>query len=108
MQMPNPVQPIQQQIQRFSRPQVQPQPPILSGGPGQQQYAQQQPISAEAAIQQQVQELALEIYTRLAADHISDDHYTRPLSVELLRQLASHSQAAARAYFEQMGVQFSE
>lgn len=91
MQIPNPVQPIQQQMQRFAQPQVQPQP-----------------ISAEAAIQQQMHELAMEIYTRLAADHISDDHYTRPLSVELLRQLASHSQAAARAYFEQMGVQFSD
>lgn len=107
MQTPNPVKPVSQQIQRFSRPQVQPQPPILSGGPGQQPSAEQ-PISAEAAIQQQMHELAMEIFARLAAEHISDDHYTtKPLSEEHLRQLASHSQRAARAYFEQMGVKFN-
>ena len=93
MRQPNPVQPIAQHIQRFG------QQPISLGPP---------PAGAEQAIQQQMHELAMEIYTRLAADHISDDHYTRPLSVELLRQLAGHSQVAARAYFEQMGVQFSD
>lgn len=94
MQTPNPVQPIQQQIQRFSRPQVQPQPPILSGGPGQQPSAEQQ-------VQQQVHELALEIYARAAADYLLDADDDR------LRALATGSQRAARAFFESMGVQFN-
>ena len=98
MRQPNPIRSVQQHIQQFGQQQRQPLQPAL--GPP--------PAGAEAAIQQQMHELAMEIYTRLAADHISDDHYTRPLSVELLRQLAGHSQVAARAYFEQMGVQFSD
>ena len=98
MRQPSPVQPIAQHVQQFGQQQRQPLQPAL--GPP--------PAGAEQAIQQQMHELAMEIYTRTASGHISDDHYTRPLSVELLRQLASHSQAAARAYFEQMGVQFSE
>jgi hypothetical protein len=96
MHSPNPVQPVQQHVQRFGQQQRQPLQPVL--GPPQQ--------TAELQVQQQMHELAMEIYSRLASGHISDDHYTRPLSVEVLRQLASHSQAASRAYFEQMGVQF--
>lgn len=99
MHSPNPVQPVQQHIQRFGQQQRQPLQPVLGVSPQQ---------TAEIQVQQQMHELAMEIYTRTASGHISDDHYTRPLSVELLRQLASHSQRAARAYFEQMGVQFSD
>jgi ATP-dependent helicase YprA (DUF1998 family) len=98
MHSPNPVQPVQQHVQRFGQQQRQPLQPVL-GVP--------QPAGAEQAIQQQMHELAMEIFARLAAEHISDDHYTKPLSEEHLRQLASHSQIAARAYFEAMGVQFS-
>jgi hypothetical protein len=98
MRQPNPIRSVQQHIQQFGQQQRQPLQPVL--GPPQQ--------TAEIQVQQQMHELAMEIYSRLASGHISDDHYTRPLSVELLRQLASHSQRAARAYFEQMGVQFSE
>ncbi len=95
MQLPNPVQPIQQQMQRFAQPQVQPQPMIMGGAP-------QQPISAEAAIQQQMHELAIDIYARAAADYLPDADDDR------LRELATGSQRAARAFFESMGVQFSE
>lgn len=98
MHSPNPVQPVQQHIQRFGQQQRQPLQPVLGVSPQQ---------TAEIQVQQQMHELAMEIYSRLASGHISDDHYTRPLSVELLRQLAQHSQTAARCYFESMGVQFS-
>jgi hypothetical protein len=56
----------------------------------------------EAALAEQLQDLALEIYCRLAIEHIqvtpeADRDYSR---------VAQEAQQAARAYFEQMGVQF--
>jgi hypothetical protein len=39
-----------------------------------------QQTSPEQAIMEQMQELALEIYARLAVAHLSADHYTEPLS----------------------------
>lgn len=99
MRQPNPIQSVQQHVQRFGQQQRQPLQPVLGVSPQQ---------TAEIQVQQQMHELSLEIFVCLAAEHISDDHYTEPLSVEHLRQLASHSQRAARAYFEQMGVQFNE
>lgn len=88
MRLPNPIKPVNQQIQQFAQRVSQPQPPILSGGPGQQPSAEQQ-----------VHELALEIYARAAADFLdgADD--------DRLRTLATSSQRAARAFFESMGVQ---
>ena len=79
MRQPNPVQSIQQHVQRF----------------GQQQ-------TAELQVQQQMHELALEIYARAAADHLPD------VDDDRLRALATSSQRAARAFFEAMGVQFDE
>lgn len=98
MQRPNPVRPISQQRHQ-----------IQAGPPPQQAIwqAPQQP-SPEQQIQSQMHELALEIYARIAADHLADDHYTRPLSTEHLHQLASHSQLAARCYFEALGIKFDE
>lgn len=79
MRQPNPVQSIQQHVQRF----------------GQQQ-------TAELQVQQQMHELALDIYARAAADYLLDADDDR------LRTLAAGSQRAARAFFEAMGVQFDE
>ena len=62
--------------------------------------------TAEGAIEEQMHDLSLEIYARLAVQHLAADHYTQPLSREHLRALAEHSQIAAQAFFEAMGVQF--
>lgn len=92
MRQPNPVQPMQPLIQQFSQQQRQPLQPAL--GPP--------PAGAEQAIQQQMHELALEIYARAAADDLLDADYDQ------LRTLAAGSQRAARAFFEAMGVQFND
>jgi len=96
---PNPVQSIQQQPQQFGQQRYQP----LQMG------AAQQPLAdPAAAIQGQVQELALEIYARLVAGRHLDPSYTTALDQSHLRQLAKDSQAAATAYFSQLGVQFED
>lgn len=61
-----------------------------------------QPQTAETAIAEQMHDLAMEIYCRVIAQHIAADHTDR----EAMQTLALHSQAAAKAYFESMGVQF--
>lgn len=102
MQRPNPVQSIARQPQQFRRADLPPVQSALSMGQPQQQ-------TAEQAIQEQMHELALEIYCRLAvAAHISDDSYERASDPARLQRLARDAQAAARAYFQSMGVQFSE
>ena len=99
---PNPVQSISQQRQQFSQAQFQPQQ--LMGQP----QPQQQP-TAEAAIQAQMHELALEIFARLATFHFTGaDRYTAPADTARLQHLAANAQTAARVYFEQLGVQFKE
>lgn len=103
---PNPVQSIAKQRQQFSQAQFQPQQ--LFGQPGQpQQQPQQQ--TAEAAVQAQMHELALEIFARLATFHFNGaDRYTAPADPARLQHLAANAQTAARVYFEQLGVQFKE
>ena len=96
---PNPVQSISQQRQQFSQAQFQPQQLM-----GQQP---QQP-TAEAAIQAQMHELSLEIYARLVSGSYLDSNSYSALDQERLSQLAGQAQTAARAYFEQLGVQFRE
>lgn len=103
MQRPNPVQSIARQPQQFRRADLPPVQSALSMGQPQQQQ------TAEQAIQEQMAELSLEIYCRLAvAAHISDDSYERASDPARLQRLARDAQAAARAYFQSMGVQFSE
>ena len=100
MHRPNPVQSIPLQSQQFAQ---QSRQPITIGGS--QPQPQQTP---EMAIQQQMGELSLEIYARLATKYLLDDRYTETVSKEGLRQLATDSQTAAKAYFEAIGVQFNE
>lgn len=69
------------------------QSPLAMGQPEQQQ-------SPQAAIAEQMHELAMEIYKDLAVQHLLASE-----SVDL-RKLAQAAQTAARAYFEAMGVQF--
>ncbi len=97
---PNPVQSIAQHRQQFSQ---QSRQPIQSLG-----QPQQPVVGAEQQIQQQMHELAMEIFARLVAGKCLDDSYSEPLDPSHLRQLATNSQAAARAYFEQLGVTFNE
>ena len=98
MRQPNPVVPIAQQRQQFQLGQRrQPgQPPQFAMG--------QQPNP----IQEQVQELAMEIYARLVAGQHLDDRYTSAMDQTHLRQLAKDAQTAATAYFSSLGVQFTE
>lgn len=99
MKQPRMVPGLAPQRQQFSRDTLPPVQPALSMPP--------QQTSPEQAIMEQMQELALEIYARLAVAHLNADHYTEPLSHEHLKAIANHSQIAARAYFESMGVKFN-
>lgn len=96
---PNPVQSIAQHRQQFSQPQYQPQQTIYQA-PQQQQMPGASP---EQQIQSQMHELAMEIYARLAVEHLRGD-----VDSEYLGALAGRSQTAARVYFESMGIQFAE
>lgn len=63
----------------------------------------QQPYPDQALIEQ-VQELAISIYSDLAVAHIQHNpHATHP---QMLKDLAQSAQQAALAYFEALGVQF--
>jgi hypothetical protein len=59
--------------------------------------------SPEAAVAGQLQELAMQIYSNLATAHIKHNIAT---DAETLRELAKAAQAAAKAYFEELGVRF--
>ena len=95
---PNPVQSIAQHRQQFSQPQYQTQQTIYQAPPQQQMPG----ASPEQQIQQQMHELAMEIFARLAVDHLRGD-----VDTEYLDVLAGRSQTAARVYFEQLGIQFN-
>ena len=60
------------------------------------------PPSAEEAIAESMADMAMEIYCRVVSSHICADR----VDPEAFQTLAKHSQAAAKAYFESMGVQF--
>jgi hypothetical protein len=93
-----------QQPQQFSMPQVQPTYQQFTGTmPGMQQPAP----SPATAVQHQIQALALDIYTRTVGEYIGLCGMNAA-DAEVLRQRATNAQAAARAYFESMGVQFDE
>ena len=98
MQVPNPAQPVKRLQQSFSQPQYQPQQQVWQAPPQQQMPG----ASPEAQIQSQMHELAMEIYARLAVIHIG----TGGLDADDLRLLATDAQAAAKAYYESLGVQF--
>lgn len=65
---------------------------------------QSQQPTYEQAISEQMADMAMEIYCRLASSHISSGQ----LEPEVFRFLAKHSQIAARVYFESLGVKFEE
>lgn len=82
--------------QRFSRANAQPvQSPMMAG-------QVPPPQSAEEAIAESMADMAMEIYCRVVSSHICADR----VDPEVFQTLAKHSQAAAKAYFESMGVQF--
>ena len=68
---------------------------------------QSQQPTYEHAISEQMAEMAMEIYTRLAVDHIRARGEVVPGS-KALASLANSAQMAAQAYFEQLGVQFED
>lgn len=65
---------------------------------------QSQQPTYEQAISEQMADMAMEIYCRLASSHISSGQ----LEPEVFRFLAKESQIAARVYFESLGVKFEE
>jgi len=60
------------------------------------------PIQEQDPIAEHLQDLALEIYCRVVSQHIAAGRVDR----EAMQTLALHSQTAAKAYFESMGVKF--
>ncbi len=95
---PNPVRSIANHRQQFSQAQFQPQQTIYQAPPQQQMPG----ASPEQQIQSQMHELAMEIYARLAVEHLRGE-----VDSEYLTAMAGRSQTAARVYFEQLGVQFN-
>jgi len=65
----------------------------------------QQQRAAQQAVQQAVQQLSISIYTRLACDYLltASESYQHSEPQELA-QLAKDSLAAAKAYFEGLGI----
>jgi len=61
----------------------------------------QQQRQAQQGIMQAVHSLALGIYSRMAAEYLYE---SADADAERLHRLAKHSLAAARAYFEGLGV----
>lgn len=102
MQQPRMVPPIAHLRQQISRDNAKPiQSPLSFGQP-----SQQPPVVEQAAsISESVQDLALEIYARLATAHIQHNQAT---DRETLHELAKSSQQAALTYFQAMGIQFEE
>ncbi len=97
MRQPRQVPQLGQQRQQFARDTLGPiAHPMMMGQPP----PQQQP--AVDTISERVQELALEIYARIAVEHLRGD-----VDPEYLDVLAGRSQTAARVYFEQLGIQFN-
>ena len=85
--------------QQFTRPAPIPiQSPMMIGQPQQPPQPQQ---SQQDAIAEDIQDLAMEIYSQLAVDHIRK---SQAPDAQTLRDLAKSAQLAARAYFESMGV----
>lgn len=102
MKTPRPVPGIAQLRPQVSQARMPPiQPPMQMG---QQPLQQPQHSSeAESIITESMRDLALEIYARLAIDHIQANQVPEP---RLLRELAGRAQIAAVAYFEQLGIKF--
>lgn len=96
MRAPNPVRSVSQLPQQFAtRPVPQLPPQFQIGG--------QAPGQPEA--QEQMQDLALEIYARLVS-RACEASYTSPLEPQHLERLANDARAAALAYFSSMGIRF--
>lgn len=70
------------------------QPPQSAQYQPMEQWAPPEPVSAE----QDIQDLAMEIYARLAIDHIKANAIQ---DIGTLRRLARDSLAAAEAFFEE-------
>ena len=75
--------------------------PMAPNSPMAQQIANlppqlQTPLEPVYSVEQDIQDLAMEIYARLAVDHISQGG----ANTEGLRDLASDARLAAKAFFE--------
>lgn len=92
MQPPRQVPGIAQLRQQFSRDTL---PPVQS--------PLAPPQSPESAIGAQMHDLALEIYSRLAVEHLTSNPQSHS---QLLQEMARSAQMAAKSYFEAMGVKF--
>jgi len=98
MQRNRPVQPIGRGPQSFPQSNLPPiQSPMAMG-----QQPAPSAISPQEAIAEQMQDMALEIYCRVVSQHIAAGRVDR----EAMQTLALHSQTAAKAYFESLGVKF--
>lgn len=65
----------------------------------------QQQQRMQAAVGQQMQQLSLQIYSRVAGDYLAERAHS-DVDQKRLMELAQSSQTASRAYFEAMGVEF--
>lgn len=74
------------------------QSPLMIG-----QHQPPQTQAPAATISEATQDLAMEIYARLAVDHIRQSQSPDPST---LQTLARQSQSAALTYFQTLGVQF--
>lgn len=70
------------------------QSPMMFGQPPMPQ------LTPEQAVAEQVQDLAMEIYCRIAAQHVMHVFDASEPDTQMLRKMAHAAQEAAKAYFE--------
>ena len=64
----------------------------------------QQKQAAQQALAQAVQQMTVDIYTQMAADHIGGRVMGETINVKQLQEMARSAQKAAQAFFEGLGV----
>jgi len=105
MQRPRNVPQIGRGPQQFAKSSLPPiaSPMQMTSAPQIPIQVMQPPVNSEPL---DADDLAMEIYARLAVEHIAAMGAKHDLAA--LRELAKASQAAAMAYFQELGVQFQE
>ena len=100
MSTPRKVPQIGRGPQSFSQRAQSPIPSPMAQSPYQPMQQFQPQPEPVYSVEQDIQDLSMEIYARLAVEHIRTRDRAIP---EVLQDLARHSQAAAVAYFETLG-----
>jgi hypothetical protein len=83
---------------------VKPQPPNIPPIGQAPTILGQREAQQRAAVQQAMHQLAMQLYSQIAASHIASRDAHQLVDRDNLRNMAADSMTAARAYFEGIGV----